>query len=157
MFNWLQSLFRVPVPVGPPAPLRSFTGAEKTISRSDITAEAGSGGWRFSPKSAQTFRLFEVPAPGLEQCMITYRAEMKSEDLEGRGYLELWCRIPGRGEFFSKGLARPVRGSTGWASYEVPFYLKTGQRADMLKLNLTVEGAGIIWMKNIELLRTSLR
>lgn len=156
MFNWLGSLFKKPTPAGPPVPLRSFNLADQVISRADISAEAASGAWRLTPSARQTYRLFEVPVPNIEQCMITYRAQMKAESLEGRAYLELWCRIPGRGEFFSKGLVHPLSGSAGWASYEIPFYLRKGQMADMLKLNLTVEGKGTIWIKDIELLRTPL-
>ena len=35
----------------------------------------------------------------------------------------MWCRLPGRGEFFSKGLHNKVQGTTDWASYEIPFFL----------------------------------
>ena len=81
---------------------------------------------------------------------------MKSDNLAGRAYLEMWCRLPGGGEFFSKGLDRVVKGSTDWASHEVPFYLKRGQKPDLIKLNLVVEGKGRIWLKDIEVLKTPL-
>jgi len=47
-----------------------------------------------------------------------------------------------------------VKGTTGWSSYEVPFRLRKGQRPDLLKLNLAVEGRGKVWIKDIELLKT---
>ncbi len=81
---------------------------------------------------------------------------MKTDGLAGRAFLEMWCRLPGRGEFFSKGLNQSVQGTTEWASYEIPFYLKKGQRPDLIKLNLIVEGRGRVWMKDLELLRTRL-
>jgi hypothetical protein len=68
----------------------------------------------------------------------------------------MWCRVPGHGEFFSKGLDQPIKGTTDWGSYEVPFYLKKDQRADLLKLNLVVEGPGSVGIKDIELLKTPL-
>jgi hypothetical protein len=89
--------------------------------------------------------------------MLTYRAQMKTENLEGGAYLEMWCRLPGRGEFFSRGFQHNVRGTTDWASYEIPFYLKEGQRPDLLKLNVVVEGKGTLWLRNVELLQTPLR
>jgi hypothetical protein len=49
-----------------------------------------------------------------------------------------------------------VQGTTRWANYEIPFYLKKGQRPDLIKLNLVVEGGGKIWIKEIELLKTPL-
>ena len=81
---------------------------------------------------------------------------MKSEALSGHAFLEMWCRLPGRGEFFSKGVNRPVKGTTDWASYEIPFYLKKGQRPDLITLNLVVEGTGKIWLKDIEVQKTPL-
>jgi hypothetical protein len=53
--------------------------------------------------------------------------------------------------------ARPtVSGTTDWARYEITFYLKRGQRPDLIKLNLAVEGVGKVWLRNIELLQTPL-
>jgi hypothetical protein len=111
-------------------------------------------GWVLRATEPVVARLFEVPDPGAEQCLLTYRAAMKSQDLEGRAFLEMWCRLPGRGEFFSKGLNRPVRGTTDWSSYEIPFRLKKGERPDLIKLDLAVEGRGKVWIKDIELLKT---
>ena len=89
--------------------------------------------------------------------MLTYRAKLKTQNFSGRAYLEMWCRLPGRGEFFSKGLQHPVTGTNDWASYETPFYLKKGQKPDLIKLNIVVEGKGELWMKEVELLQTPLK
>ena len=50
-----------------------------------------------------------------------------------------------------------MKGTTGWASYEMPFYLKKGQRPDLIKLNCAVEGPGTAWIRDVELLRTPLK
>jgi hypothetical protein len=100
--------------------------------------------------------LFEFTSLELEQCILTYRAKLKAEGLSGRAYLEMWCRVPGRGEFFSKGFRQAITGTIDWASYDIPFFLKKGQRADLVKLNLVIEGKGKVWIKDIELLRTPL-
>ena len=107
-------------------------------------------------KEEQTIRLFEVQEPQVEQCLITYRAKLKTDGLTGRSFLEMWCRLPGRGEFFSKGLNQVVTGTTDWASYEIPFYLRKGQRPDLIKLNLVVEGRGKVWLRDVQLLKTPL-
>jgi hypothetical protein len=88
--------------------------------------------------------------------MLTYRAEMKTEDLKGRAFLEMWCGLPGRGEFFSKGFQQAVSGTIGWSRYETPFYLKKGQKPDLIKLNLVIEGTGKVWLRHVELLQTPL-
>ncbi len=156
MFGWLKSLFKGPQPAGPPQELKSFITSDPTISQESIAPEDDA--WRVTGSAeGQAIRLFEVPDPGVEQCMLTYRAQMKTEGLKGKAYLEMWCRLPGRGEFFSKGLHNAVKGTNDWASYEVPFYLKRGQKPDLLKLNLAVEGTGTIWIKELHLLQTPLK
>jgi hypothetical protein len=68
----------------------------------------------------------------------------------------MWCRLPGRGEFFCKGIHQAVSGTANWARYEIPFYLKSGQKPDLIKLNLAVQGTGTVWLRSIELLKTPL-
>lgn len=154
MLKWLKSLLGAPTPAGPPELLRRFGTEQPTITRSGIRVE--SGAWRVDAPPAQTLQLFEVEAPGVEQCVLAYRAELRAEGLTGRAYLEMWCRVPGLGEFFSKGFHNAVKGSVDWARVEIPFYLKQGQRPDLLKLNLVIEGQGTVWLRNLELYKTPL-
>ncbi len=154
MSAWFRSVFGSPKPSGPTVTLRRFGMVDAPIS-TDIVAVTGEA-WVIELSRQQVVRLFELPDVALENCMLTYRADMRSEDLEGQAFLEMWVRLPGRGEFFSRGLNDPVVGTTSWASYETPFYLKRGQKADLVKLNVSAEGPGKVWMRNIELLMTPL-
>ena len=151
MGNWLRNLLLGPESSVPPAVLRRFRPPEATLSADSVTVDGD--GWLIETQEPQVVRLFEISDPDAEKCMLTYRAALKSEGLEGRAFLEMWCRFPGRGEFFSKGLKQVIKGTTGWSSYEVFFRLKKGERPDLVKLNLAVEGKGRIWMKDIELLK----
>lgn len=138
-----------------PAPkaqaMKTFTTADPAISKDLVVTEDKT--WLADCKKAQTIRLFEVENPGVEQCVVTYRAKLKTEKLTEQAYLEMWCRLPGKGEFFSRGLANPVTGSNDWASYETPFFLKKGEKPDLIKLNLVLKGAGKVWIKDVELLK----
>jgi len=154
MLKWLKRFLSGPKPAGPPQVLRAFSPDKPTITQGGVRAEQG--GWRIEATGQQTIRLFEVENPAVEQCLLTYRAELKAEDLKGSAFLEMWCRLPGRGEFFSKGHQQAVSGTANWARYEIPFYLKEGQQPDLIKLNLVVGGAGTVWLRNIELLETPL-
>ena len=154
MAGWLKSILKNPQPAGPPETLRQFRTSDPTLSRDCIAVEQD--GWVIDSQEEQTVRFFEVQVSLVEQCLLTYRAKVKSEGLAGRAYLEMWCRFPGRGEFFSKGLGQVVRGTTDWGSYETPFHLKKGQRPDLIKLNLVVEGRGRVWVRDVELIRTPL-
>ena len=150
--NWLKSIFSRQRPSGPPETLRLFRTTDRTLTQGAITI--AQEGWVVDSKDTQTIRLFELQEPQAEQCLITYRAKLKTDGLAGRAFLEMWCRLPGHGEFFSKGLNQAVRGTTDWASYEIPFYLKKGQKPDLIKLNLVVEGRGKVWLSDVELLKT---
>ncbi|HJQ84262.1 MAG TPA: hypothetical protein VKA21_09320 [Candidatus Binatia bacterium] len=144
------------VVTGPPQRIRSFGAADKPIATSEVAV--ADGGWRVAVPQGGAVRLFEVPQPtGLESTVLTYRARMKSENVAGKAYLEMWVRVPGRGEFFSRGLAQPLTGTSEWATYEIPFFLsEKGVRADLVKLNVAFEGAGTVWIKDVELLKASL-
>jgi hypothetical protein len=150
----LLARFTSPTPSGPPQVLRRFAPPEPLLTQGGVTTEDAA--WRIAVGQPQTVRLFEVADPGIEECLLTYRARLKTDDLQGRAYLELWCRLPGHGEFFSKGIQQAVSGTVDWATYEVPFWLKRGQRPDLLKLNLAVEGTGTLWVADVEVLSTPL-
>jgi len=155
MLNWLNSLFARPKPAGSPQVLRAFASEQPTITQSGIRVE--NGAWQIDASAEeQNIRLFEVKNPAVEDCLLTYRAEFKAEALQGRAFLEMWCRLPGRGEFFSKGHKQAVSGTVDWARYEIPFYLKRGQKPDLIKLNVVVDGQGTVWVRNVELLKTPL-
>lgn len=154
MRNWLKSNLSGPQPSGPPETIRQFRTSDRTLTQGDITVAEDA--WVVDSKEEQTIRLFEIHEPQAEQCLVTYRAKLKTDGLTGRAFLEMWCRLPGHGEFFSKGLDQAVKGTTDWASYEIPFYLKKGQRPDLIKLNLVVEGRGKVWLRDIQLLKTPL-
>ncbi len=140
-------------PSGPPL-IRRFPITTGLITKDGISVN--NDAWKIESKAKRTVRLFEVPDPGVKDCMVIYRAKMKTEDLEGQAYFEMWCRMPGGGEFFSKGLQNPVSGTTGWATYEIPYFLKEEERLDLIKLNVVIEGKGTLWIKDVELLRGQL-
>jgi hypothetical protein len=151
MSGWLASLFGIgSEPSKIPRLIRAFGPGDPTLSLDGITAEGK--GWCIDANGEQVVRLFEVADLGVEDCTLTYRAAMSCEGLKGRAYLEMWCRLPGRGEFFSRGVFQAIRRTTDWSTYEIPFRLKKGQRPDLVKLNLVVEGRGTVCIRSVELL-----
>lgn len=152
MLSTLRSMFKQPQPAGPPELVRTFGPTDIPITVDGVKRD--DGGWRINVASKSTLRMFEVAGAGMENCILTYRVRMRTEDLRADAYLEMWCRIPGMGEFFSKGVNNKVRGTTSWASYETPFFLRKGQRVDLVKLNVVAEGSGTIWLTEVELWKT---
>jgi|SRR6516162_10614322 hypothetical protein len=133
--------------------LKTFTTADHTISKA---LNAKGDAWIVKSSTNQVIRLFEVSEPAVEDCMLIYRAKLKTEDLSGPAYLEMWCRFPKFGEAFSRGLDNQVTGSNDWASYQTPFFLKKGEKPDLVKLNVVVRGTGKVWIKDVELLKAPL-
>jgi hypothetical protein len=117
----------------------------------------GHGSLRINSSGSSTVRLFEVQNPGIENARLIYQARIKTRELQGKAYLEMWCRFPGKGEFFSRALNQAYSGSNEWSSTETPFFLQTGQKPDLVRLNLVVEGAGTVWIDDIRLLKAPLR
>ena len=80
--------------------LKTFKPPDKPISGELALTEDSA--WAASCTTTQTFRLFEVPNPGVEKCTVLYRARLKTEGLVGRAYLEMWCQFPGKGESLAR-------------------------------------------------------
>ncbi len=86
MLDWLKSIFSAPKPLGPPKTIRLFHTSNATLSKDSITVVQDR--WVVDAKEDQTIRLFEIQNPDAEQCLVTYRATMKTEGLAGRAFLE---------------------------------------------------------------------
>jgi len=112
----------------------------------------GNGSLRIEATKPTTVRLFETGDIDIENARLIYQARVRTEDVEGRVYLEMWCHFAGVGDAFSRGLATPLTGTTEWTTEEIPFFLKKGENPDNVKLNLVVNGSGTVWVDNIRLL-----
>lgn len=122
-------------------------GSDQPLTRTGVTVAEGS--WRIQPASAGSVRLFEVARPLCDACRVLYRAKIKVQDLPAPAFLEMWVRVPEKGQFFSRGFDQAVVGSVGWTSVEIPFFFQQGQRADLVKLNVSFQGpGGSLWIKD---------
>jgi hypothetical protein len=133
--------------------VKAFSPArDKPLTSTGVVPDQG--GWRIDPAKPDSVRLFEIAAPACEACRLVYRAKVKTRDLTAPSFLEMWVRVPEKGQFFSRGLDQTVSGSVEWTSVEIPFFLQKGQRADLVKLNIVFQGrGGSLWLKDIELLK----
>ena len=102
-------------------------------------------------------RLYETGDLGVEDARLIYQAKLRTEGIDGKVYLEMWCSFPGKGEFFSRALQAPLSGTNGWTTQETPFFLRKGDRPDNVKLNLVVDGKGTVWIDDICLLQGPLK
>jgi hypothetical protein len=121
----------------------------------DISSD-GNGSLRVTSTRPTVVRLFEVGDIDTENARLIYQARVRTESVEGKVYLEMWCHFPGKGEFFSRGLKTPLTGTMEWTTEETPFFLKKGENPDNVKLNLVINGKGTAWIDDIRLLKAPL-
>ncbi len=144
--------------------LKSFPldNTEGLITQTDVRIDKqissdGNGSLRIEASEPTTIRLFEIGDIDIENARLIYQARLRTEDVEGQVYLEMWCHIAGLGEFFSRGLETPLTGTTDWTTEETPFFLKAGENPDNVKLNLVINGKGTVWIDDIRLLKGPLK
>lgn len=116
----------------------------------EITSDAN-GSLRITTDQPTTIRLYETGDVDVENARLTYQAKVRTEGVEGKVYLEMWCQFTGKGEFFSRDLNTPLSGSIDWSTEETPFFLQKGENPDNVKLNLVIEGKGTVWIDDIHL------
>lgn len=120
----------------------------------------GNGSLRIDATGPTTVRLFETGDVDIEYARLIYQAKLRTEDVRGQVYLEMWCHFPGKGEFFSRGLTQirqPLTGTTDWTTEEIHFLLQDGENPDNIKLNLVGGGKGTVWIDDIRLLKGKLQ
>jgi len=137
-------------------------GMEGIITQSGVEFDKeissdGKGSLRITATEPMVIRLFEAGDLDAENARLTYQARVRTENVDGQVYLEMWCHFPGKGEFFSRGLERPLTGTTEWTTEETPFFLQKGENPDNVKLNLVINGKGTVWIDDIRLIKGPLQ
>ena len=135
---------------------------EGLITRTDVAIDKeitsdGNGSLRITANQPTTVRLYETGDIDVENARLTYQAKVRTRDVQGRVYLEMWCQFAGKGEFFSRGMSSPLSGTTDWATEETPFFLKKGENPNNVKINLVIDGRGTVWIDDIHLFQGPLQ
>ena len=135
-------------------PLDSLEGVRATsgVNFDPKVSTDGKGSLRVDANQAMTVPLFEVTEVSIENATLLYQASLQAQSLDGKAFLEMWVRIPGKGEFFSRGSDRPVTGTMSWMTAVTPFFLEAGQKPDLIRLNLVVQGRGRVWIDDVHLM-----
>lgn len=143
--------------------LRSYSldSIDEVITREWVeidkeTSTDRNGSLKITVDKPTVIKLFETGDVDVENSQIVYKAKLKSEALEGEAYLEMWCSFLGKGDYFSRSLNSTVKGTMSWVEITTPFFLKKGENPDNVRLNLVVNGKGIVWIDEIDLIKTPL-
>jgi hypothetical protein len=144
--------------------IRAFPldGLEGVISGSEVTFDKGvssdgKGSLKIVADKPTVVKLFTTGDMDIENATLIYQAKLRTENVKGKAYLEMWCRFPGKGSFFSRGLADPLSGTNDWTVRKTPFFLKVGENPDNVKLNVAIDGTGTVWIDDIKLLKARLK
>lgn len=116
----------------------------------------GTSSLKITAPDSMTVRLYETGEIDVENARLVYRARLRTENVRGPVYLEMWCRFPRGGEYFSRGVEQALTGTNDWSSAEIPFMLKAGENPDNVKLNLVIGGPGTVWIDDVHLARAPL-
>ena len=119
----------------------------------EILAE-GEASLRITAKEPRIIELYDGGDIDVEAARLIYQAQLRTDSLQGKAYLEMWCHFPGSDKkYFSRALQSSFSGTTNWATVETSFLLPKGQNPDNVKLDLIIEGTGTVWMDDIRLLK----
>ena len=134
---------------------------DDVISTSDLEIDRtvtsdGNGSLRITVAEPTVIKLFETGDLDVDSASLIYQARIMTKGVDGQVYLEMWCRFPGKGEFFSRALHSPLKGNTDWTTQETPFFLKKGENPDNVKLNLVIDGRGTVWIDDVRLIKAPL-
>ena len=136
-------------------PLDSLEGV---LTRTGVELDSkvsydGNGSLKITAAGPAVVRLFETGDIDVENARLIYQAKVRTQDLEGKVYLELWCHFPGKGDFFSRDLDTPLTDSVEWVSLETPFFLRKGENPAYAKLNIVINGKGTVWIDDVRLIK----
>ncbi len=138
-------------------PVNSPISATSDQVRFDLrTSRDGNGAVVVTSREPQVVPLYDVGGLDIDNAQLVYQAWLRTEEVVGQAYLEMWCVFSGRDEFFSRGLAQAVTGTHDWVQVETVFLLERDQRPSRVRLNLVLNGRGRVWVDDIRLLRRPL-
>lgn len=147
----------------PPRTIKEYPlNSADVITRTNVAFDPavsvdGKGSVRVDAPGYMVVNLYEATDADVDNARLVYRAKVKTKDVEGRAFLEMRCVFPGKGEYFSRGLDTYLTGTNDWTTQETPFFLKKGQKPEVVKLNLVITGKGTVWIDDIKLIRGRLR
>ncbi len=154
MLAWIKTFILPPRPLGSPLLFETFNH-EVAPLRQDLSPVPGTRSeWCLKCRAPEIVSLFEIENPRIEGCLLTYRAEMRSEGLRSSACLELSCHFPDEAPLIRLGWHHLLSGDQNWEYYELTQRLRPGQRPDQVLLSLAIEGPGTIWLKNVQVIVT---
>ncbi|MFH1539090.1 MAG: hypothetical protein ABIH66_09030, partial [bacterium] len=83
-----------------------ITGLNVEIDKT-VTSDGG-GSLKVTTGRTTVVRLYETGDLDVENARLFYRAKVRTENVKGKAYLEMWVQFGDKGEFFSRDLQSPL-------------------------------------------------
>jgi hypothetical protein len=151
--------------------LRKLDWAELSKSGKALSGVVENGFLRVESTNATGLRadLLKIENPGISRSFYAVRGEIRSDNVEGDGFLEMWSVFPaaqagaGEGKFFSRTLGESgetgkISGTSQLRTFMLPFN-RTGAATppSRLELNLILPGKGVVYVGPLELVEFAAR
>jgi hypothetical protein len=127
-------------------------GAEMVTVDPAVSAD-GKGSLKITVEQPTTVQLYEVPSPKAENSDIFYKAKLKAKDFGGDAYLQMIIHYPSGGEVTAHNYEKAIGGTTDWTAMETKANIRKGQKPDVVRLNLILNGGGTVWVDDVHLFK----
>ena len=111
----------------------------------------GKGSLKITIEQPTTVQLYEVSNPNAENSDIIYQAKLKAKDFGGDAYLQMQIHYPSGGQTEAHNYDKAIGGSTDWVAMETKANIRKGQKPDVVRLNLILNGGGTVWVDDVHL------
>lgn len=106
-----------------------------------------------------TVTLVTIENPGISESTYFVFGQVRYEDVEGQGYLEMWSVFPDGSRYFSRTLGAgnlaPISGSSKWRDFVLPFNAQgAADKPSKLIINLVLPGKGTVYLGPLKLIQS---
>jgi hypothetical protein len=104
-------------------------------------------------------KLAEIQPPEIKTQAYLLSGQVRYQDVEGIGFLEMWSHFPDGSAFFTRtlgtgGTMGRLQGSSDWRTVQLPFSLgddRSAPRPNKLVVNVVLPGKGTVWLSGLML------
>lgn len=118
----------------------------------DVSQDGGGSLRVVTGEQGGRLRLYRLDDVGPVEGALLYTGFLKSQDLKGMAFFELWCHPAEGNPAFVRGLPRRVTGTSDWKPQELSFSRPaTCSNPASVELNVVIQGSGTVWIDNLRL------
>jgi hypothetical protein len=107
--------------------------------------------------------LLKIEKPPITAMRYAVTGEIKYENVQGDGYLEMWNDFAAAGRFFTRTLAPAgqgpigqISGTSSWRAFALPFdHTGTAGAPTRLEVNIFLPGRGVVFLGSVKLMQSA--